>query len=120
MNEEKTLKIFSAGVAKRAVSDMMERWNREHPGLKAELLSCGSVELARKIISGRRCEVFISADECVVNNMLMPEFAKGYIVFAGNKIVIEDMKGKGIDSCSWKEKLIDPAAVFRNKNPFSF
>lgn len=119
MDKEKSLQIFTAGVAKAAVTNRAKCWNQEHPELQAEVFSCGSVELARKILKGERCDVFVSADESILTGMMMPEYAGGYIVFAGNKIVVQDMSGKGINSRNWKEKLLEPDISFRNKNPYA-
>lgn len=118
MNTDKTLKIFTAGVAKKAVCDCAERWNSRHPELEAGITSCGSVDLARRIMGGESCDVFVSADESILTDMLMDEYAEGYTVFAGNKIVLQDMSGIGINSGNWKEKLLLPDTVFRNKNPY--
>ena len=49
----------------------------------------------------------------------MPQLATGYIVFAGNRMVISAKGDNTIDSTNWKEKLLDPDAKFAHKNPYA-
>ena len=58
--------------------------------------------------------MLISADDAIIESMLMPEHAKGYRVFAGNRMVVA---GKGINSENWIEKLTDPSATFIHNDP---
>ncbi len=116
--EDKTLQVFTAGVARSIVKETVQRWNLTHPKLQAEMHSAGSVDLIRRVLAGERCDVLIVADDTNIAEMLMPEKADGYTIFAGNSVVVAAMPGYTISSADWKEKLTAPDAVFLNKDPY--
>lgn len=118
MDKENTLQVFCAGVAMGVAKAAIQKWNLAHPELQAVLSPGGSVDLIRRAIDGERCDVLISADDGIIGSMMMPENAKGYIVFAGNKMVITANPGYEINSENWKEKLLDPKATFLHHNPY--
>ena len=113
-----TLQVFTAGVAMGAVKEAVQHWNLKHPEMQAEMHPGGSVDLIRKVLAGERCDVFITADDTLIKSMMMPDAAKGYISFAGNKVVIAAKGDAEISSENWKEKLLDPNAKFAHKNPY--
>lgn len=118
-NKENTLQIFTAGVVKDVIKDVVEKWNESHNELKAEMYSDGSVDLIRKIKAGDRCDVVAIADDAIIKSMLMPQLATGYIVFAGNRMVITAKGKKQITSENWKEVLLAPDTRFAHKNPYA-
>lgn len=117
-DSENTLQVFSAGVAMGAAKATIQKWNLAHPELQAALTSGGSVDLIRRVLAGERCDVLILADDTIIETMMMPQQAKGYIRFAGNKMVITAAEGKEINSDDWKEKLLDPSATFIHHDPY--
>ena len=116
--KEKTLQVFTAGVAMGVVKEAVQMWNLKHPELQAEMHPGGSVDLIRKVLAGERCDVLITADDTIIESMMMPEHAKGYITFAGNKMVVVGRNGNEITNENWKEKLLDPNTTFAHKNPY--
>lgn len=114
-----TLNIFSAGVARKAAADTINKWNAAHPELPAELTVDGSVDLIRRCLSGEACDILILADDKIIDSMMMPDKAAGYIVFAGNRMVVAANEGFSITSENWKEKLLDPEATFDHHNPYA-
>lgn len=115
---DKTLQIFTAGVAMKAVKETAQKWNLTHPNLQAEVHVGGSIDLIRRILSGERCDVLISADDTTIKDMLMPEYAEKYTTFASNKMVVSASEGYDINDDNWKEKLLSDDAVFFHKNPY--
>ena len=113
--KNETLQIFTAGVTMGVAKKAVQRWNLDHPERQAELIPGHSVDLLRRIIAGERCDVLISADDAIIDSMLMPQYAKGYRIFAGNRMVVA---GEGINSENWIEKLTDPKATFVHNNPY--
>ena len=109
--------IFTAGFAMEIAKNTAKKWNDTHD-LKAEVIAGGSVDLANKIVQGETCDIFISADDILIKNMLMPQFCSGYHVFAGNRMAISAMPGRSINSGNWKEKLLAPDAKFFHRNPY--
>lgn len=116
--KDKTLQVFTAGVAMGVVKEAIQIWNLKHPELQAEMHPGGSVDLIRQAIAGERCDVLITADDTIIKTMMMPEHAKGYITFAGNKMVVVGRNGNEINNENWKEKLLDPKTTFAHKNPY--
>lgn len=116
---DNTLQILTAGVAKEIIKDVVEKWNETHDKLKAEMYSDGSVDLIRKIKAGDRCDVVVIADDTIIKSMMMPDLADGYIVFAGNHMVITAKGEKQITSENWKEVLLESDTRFAHKNPYA-
>ena len=111
----KYLYIMCAGVSIKLVNDTVEKWNASHPELPAVSTSAGSVELIRDCISGKPCDVLISADDAIIRNMMIPEYADGYRIWASNRIVVA---GEDITSLNWEEKLLAEDATFQHSNPY--
>ena len=109
------LHVFCAGVSMKLVEAAAEKWNALHPELPAVVTPGGSVDLVRDCIAGDPCDVLISADDIIIKDMMMPEFADGCRIWASNKMVVT---GEGINSKNWEEKLLASDSTFKHKNPF--
>jgi len=109
------LYVNTAGCVMKVAHETAAKWNKLHPELPAIVKGGGSVDIVRNALAGKPCDVMIVADEANIADMMMPDHADGYYVFAGNKMVIS---GKGINSQNWKEKLLDPNATFMHMNPY--
>lgn len=114
----RTLQVFSAGVARSVTEETMAVWNKDHPELPAQLTVRGSVELVRRVLAGEACDVLIVADNGILDSMMLPDHAKGYVIFAGNQMVIAANKGFDINSKNWKDKLLAPDATFSHHSPY--
>ena len=53
---DKTLQVFTAGVAIGVTKEAIQRWNLKHPELQAEMHPGGSVDLIRQVLAGERCD----------------------------------------------------------------
>ncbi|MDR1608827.1 MAG: substrate-binding domain-containing protein [Deltaproteobacteria bacterium] len=111
-----TLKIFTAGVAMGVASQTVDQWNAAHPDSLAQLDKGGSVIGAQKQLSGENFDVLILADDSLFSTMLASE-VDGYVVFAGNRMVVIATEGRSIDSSDWEDKLTDPQTVFAHFDP---
>ena len=109
------LHVFCAGVSMKLVKETAEKWNALHPELPAVVTPGGSVDLIRDCIAGEPCDVLISADDAIIRSMMMPKYADGYRIWAGNKMVVI---GEGINAGNWEEKLLAPDATFKHHNPY--
>lgn len=116
--QDKTLQIFTAGVAMKVVKETAQRWNLAHPERQAEVHVGGSIDLVRRILAGARCDVLVTADDTIISRLLVPHHAKGYITFASNKMVVSATPGNHISSEDWKEKLLASDATFYHQNPY--
>jgi len=110
------LHILCAGVSWKLVKEIAEQWNKEHPDLPAIVTPGGSVVLIREVISGHPCDLLISADDAIIRSMLIPEYAEGYRIWAGNKMVVI---GEDLSDNNWTEKLLADNATFKHHNPYA-
>lgn len=109
------LHIFCAGVSMKLVKATAGKWNEIHPELPAIVTPGGSVDLIRDCIGGEACDLLISADDAIIRSMMLPEYADGYRIWAGNKMVVT---GEDITSGNWEEKLLAEDATFKHHNPY--
>lgn len=109
------LNILCAGVSMRLVQATAEKWNEIHPELPAIVTPGGSVDLIRDCIGGEPCDLLISADDAIIHSMMLPEYADGYRIWAGNKMVVV---GEDINAGNWEEKLLAEDATFKHHNPY--
>jgi molybdate/tungstate transport system substrate-binding protein len=109
------LHVFCAGVSMKLVKATAEKWNDIHPELPAVVTPGGSVDLIRDCISGEACDLLISADDEIIRSMMLPDYADGYRIWAGNKMVVV---GEDITSENWEEKLLAKDATFKHHNPY--
>jgi len=103
---DKTLVIFHAGSLSNPMKDIIADYTKLNPHIKIITEIGGSVECARKITDlNKPCDVFVSADYKVIENMLIPKYTSWSISFATNEMVIvyrDDSKfASKIDSNNW-------------------
>ena len=115
----KTLNIFSAGVARKVVNDTITKFKDNNPQLDINLTVDGSVDLIRRCLKGEPCDLLILADDKIIDKMMIPDAATGYIVFAGNRMVVAANEGYEINTDNWKEKLLASDATFDHHNPYA-
>jgi molybdate/tungstate transport system substrate-binding protein len=76
----------SIGVPLREVSRAFEA---EYPRTRVQLEGSGSRTAARKVTElNRRCDVLISADDVVIDDLLIPEYAAWCLRFTGNEMCV--------------------------------
>jgi len=111
------LYVLTAVVAKSMVEKAAAVWNAQYPEMPCEITGGGSVALIRKVRAGVPCDVLISADDAIIDSMMIPEYADAYQIFAGNKMVITSLHGKPISTENWKETILDPEITFGYSDP---
>jgi molybdate/tungstate transport system substrate-binding protein len=83
------LVIFHAGSMSKPIKEIVAYFKTKNPNITIFTEAAGSLESARKITElGKSCDVFISADYKVIDNLLIPKFASWNISFASNEMVI--------------------------------
>jgi molybdate/tungstate transport system substrate-binding protein len=86
---EKHIIIFHAGSLSVPVRKLNEVFEKANPGIRVLPEAAGSLNCARKITElGKACDIMLSADYFVIDNMLIPSYASWNIKFATNEIVI--------------------------------
>lgn len=118
------LMIFHAGSLSVPFKQMAQAFERENPGVRVLLEAAGSRDCARKITElGRPCDVLGSADYAVIDTMLIPEYAKWNIKFAGNEMaVVYDGKSRHADEVTpenWPRIVLLDDVAFGRSDPNS-
>ena len=86
---EQNIIIFHAGSLSVPVKKISEAFEKANPGVRVLAEPAGSVQCARKITELHKpCDIMLSADYSVIDNLLIPEYASWNIRFASNEIVI--------------------------------
>jgi len=87
--KEKNIIIFHAGSLAVPVNKISEAFEKANPTVRILSEAAGSLQSARKITElGKPCDIMLSADYSVIDEMLIPEYASWNIRFATNEIVI--------------------------------
>lgn len=97
--EKSQLIIFHAGSLSNPMKEIIAGYHEVHPEVEVLTEIGGSVECARKITElNKPCDVFVSADYKVVENLLIPKYASWNISFASNEMVIAFRKNSAFSS----------------------
>lgn len=120
--QSKDLIIFHAGSLSIPMKETAEKYMQSHPDVKILRESAGSRMCARKISDLKRpCDIIISADYTVIDELLIPEHADWNIKFAGNEMVIaytaESKRSEEIDSVNWFKILSDESVIYGRSDP---
>ncbi|HBM16977.1 MAG TPA: tungstate ABC transporter substrate-binding protein WtpA [Lentisphaeria bacterium] len=119
---KKDLIIFHAGSLSLPVKQMKEAFEKENPGANIISEADGSVMCARKISDlNKPCDVFMSADYKVIDDILVPKYADWCIKFASNQMAIvytdKSKYASEINDSNWYKILEKPDVVCGRSNP---
>ncbi len=114
--------IFHAGSLSVPLSQMKEEFEKINPGTKILTEAAGSRMCARKIADLHQlCDVMMSADYTVINEILIPKYASWCIKFASNQMAIvyteKSKYAKEINSKNWYQILSRPDVICGHSNP---
>ena len=114
--------IFHAGSLSVPFSQLKNEYEKKHPDIKILLEPAGSIVCARKITELKKpCDIIASADYFVINELLIPEYAKWSVRFATNEIVIaysdKSKYASEINSDNWSEILLRDDVIYSRSDP---
>jgi molybdate/tungstate transport system substrate-binding protein len=120
--KQNTIRIIHAGSLALVVKQTAEAYEKENPGMKILTEAWGSKDGARQITELKKpCDVYISADDRIIESFLMPEYASWSIPFAGNEMVLaytSKSKFAGqLNSTNWFEYLSKPEVLTARSSP---
>lgn len=120
--EDRVLRIFHAGSLATPFNEMSVQFNKLFPNLEIRRESAGSRVSARKVSEmGKSADIVAVSDYTVIEELLMPEFAEWYIMFARNEMVIaysERSKfASEINRDNWFEVLLRPGVEYGHSDP---
>ncbi len=116
--------IFHAGSLSVPIKEVCDSFTKLHPGVKILSEAAGSKDCARKISDLKKpCDVMLSADYFVIDQLLIPEFASWNIHFATNEMAIvyheKSRYANEITDKNWYEILMKKDVAFARSNPDS-
>ena len=119
-----TLHIIHAGSMSVPVKQIVDSFTQKYPDVKILTEAWGSKAGARRITDlGHICDVYISADYRVIDNMLIPDFADWNIKFAGNEMAIvynqKSHYANSINVDNWCDILRKEDVIFARSDPNS-
>jgi molybdate/tungstate transport system substrate-binding protein len=118
------LMIFHAGSLTLPVKIICDSFKKLHPQIEILTEACGSKQCARNIIDlNKDCDIFISADYNVIDDMLIPKYASWNIPFASNEMtIVYNEKSKyenEINKDNWYEILLKKDVAYGRSDPNS-
>jgi molybdate/tungstate transport system substrate-binding protein len=114
--------VFHAGSLSVPFSQIAKKFEAEYPQYKVVREAAGSRTCARKITDlHRKADVMASADYKVIDNLLMPKYAKFNALFATNEMIIaytpNSKYANIINSKNWTDILLKPGVKIGHSNP---
>ena len=116
------LVIFHAGSLTVPFEKIIEGFKKENEGVEVLKEIAGSRECARKISElNKPCDVFVSADYMVIDQLLIPKYADWNLKFATNEMTIvytsKSHRAKEINQKNWYNILLDEKTNIGRADP---
>lgn len=116
------LQIFNAGSLTAPFEQISEEFNKLHPEVEILAEAAGSATTIRKVTElGKECGVIGSADYLLIPEMMFPEYADWYIIFASNQMCIcytaSSQFASEITSDNWYEILQREGVTYGRSDP---
>jgi molybdate/tungstate transport system substrate-binding protein len=117
-----TLQIFNAGSLTAPFEQISEEFNKIHPDVEILAEAAGSATTIRKVTElGKECGVIGSADYLLIPELMFPEYADWYLIFASNEVCIcytdQSQFGDEINSDNWYEILQRDGVTYGRSDP---
>jgi molybdate/tungstate transport system substrate-binding protein len=114
--------VFHAGSLSVPFNQLKREYERINPDIKILLEPAGSLVCARKITELRKpCDIIASADYFVIDELIIPEYAKWSIRFATNEIVIaysdKSRCSSEINVDNWTDILLRDDVIYSRSDP---
>ncbi len=119
---KRKLVIFCAGSLYIPLKRLAEVYEKLHPDVEVVIEPSGSVKAVRKVADlHRRCDVLALADYRLIPSYMIPRYAKWYIAFASNRVVLaytpKSKYANEITPENWYEILARPGVRYGFSNP---
>jgi len=118
------LVIFHAGSLSYPVKAICDSFKVRNPQVEILTEAAGSKDCARKISDlGKQCDIMLSADYKVIDNLLIPEWAVWSIKFASNEMAIvfteKSKYAAEINKDNWYRILLKEDVIMGRSDPES-
>jgi len=82
------LTVRHAGSLTPMCAELHSAFRTAHPQVETVDVGGGGVAMARDLASGKECDVYASVDYSNIPNLLIPDFADWYVIFAATGFVL--------------------------------
>jgi len=116
------LQIFNAGSLTAPFEQISEEFNKIHPDVEILAEGAGSATTIRKVTElGKECGVIGSADYLLIPELMFPQYADWYIIFASNQMCIaytdQSKFADEINGSNWYEILARDGVTYGRSDP---
>jgi molybdate/tungstate transport system substrate-binding protein len=115
------LTILHAGSLKKAIAAVNTEFVRLNPGVNISVKSGGSAGLVRETVDGKISGILALADHKLITQLLYPELAEWYVMFASNQMVLchtdRSRYHDQINATNWYEILQRHDCTFGRSDP---
>jgi molybdate/tungstate transport system substrate-binding protein len=116
------LQIFNAGSLTAPFEQISEAFNKIHPDVQILAEAAGSATTIRKVTElGKECGVIGSADYTLIPELMFPQYADWYIIFASNEMAIaytdQSQFADEINSDNWYQILQRDGVTYGRSDP---
>lgn len=115
------LVVYHAGSLSVPFKAIKADFEQLNPGVNIKLVSGGSTKIARMVTEGDAVDILASADYKVIDNLLIPDYAKWNALFANNSMVVvytdESKYADQITSSNWYEILLRDGVNYGHSEP---
>jgi molybdate/tungstate transport system substrate-binding protein len=116
------LQIFNAGSLTAPFEQISEEFNKIHPNVEILAEAAGSATTIRKVTElGKECGVIGSADYLLIPELMFPQYADWYIIFASNQMCLtytdQSKFADEINADNWYEILQREGVTYGRSDP---
>ena len=116
------LQIFHAGSLTIPLEQVSEKFNERYPDVEILAEGAGSATTIRKVTElGKECGVIASADYTLIPELMFPDYADWYIIFATNQMCIAYTDSSAyadeVTSDNWYEVLARDGVTYGRSDP---
>jgi molybdate/tungstate transport system substrate-binding protein len=120
--KKEKLVIFHAGSLSTPFKELADSFVSIHPQISVQMEIDGSVACARKITElDRRADLMASADIKIIQEMLIPDYTKSALAFAGNEMVLAyhdaSAGSDSLNAYNWPQVLLSEETAYGRSNP---
>jgi len=117
-----TLTIYHAGSLTIPFDDVTKEFNKLYPDIKVQTEASGSATTIRKVTElGKKADIIASADYTLIPQLMFPEYANWYIIFAANQMCIaytdKSQFGNEINGDNWYKVLQRDGVRYGRSDP---
>ena len=96
--------VFHAGSLARLVQELSRRFEGNHPTIRIDSESSGSLDAIRKVTDlGRTCDLLLTADHRLLDRYIVPARALRYHQLVANEIVLAGARNAAWIESEWRD-----------------